>query len=213
MQANDGQDTIASPTVKQHTEGRTRTSAAVGACFQVFHTALWPNVSHRKRNALRWIAPRPGDLWSKLSQSAASLEGTKMQKQLGGKSLPSLAHDCSVRTPRLHIKRYVWGWGTYWRRETEGSGDPPPPLQVTPPVPASGQVPSAPGLYPLLFLPFLFSPWALETELFPVWNLSPSYRGRHLESSWCSNMPFYSIACQNSSYILFEVTLSLVPKR
>jgi len=158
MQANDGQDTIASPTVKQHTEGRTRTSAAVGACFQVFHTALWPNVSHRKRNALRWIAPRPGDLWSKLSQSAASLEGTKMQKQLGGKSLPSLAHDCSVRTPRLHIKRYVWGWGTYWRRETEGSGDPPPHLQVTPPVPASGQMSSASSLYPLLLLPFLFSP-------------------------------------------------------
>lgn len=158
MQANDGQDTIASPTVKQHTEGRTRTSAAVGACFQVFHTALWPNVSRRKRNALRWIAPRPGDLWSKLSQSAASLEGTKMQKQLGGKSLPSLAHDCSVRTPRLHIKRYVWGWGTYWRRETEGSGDPPPPLQVTPPVPASGQMSSASSLYPLLLLPFLFSP-------------------------------------------------------
>lgn len=33
--------------------------------------------------------------------------------------------------PTLSIKRHIWVWGTRWRRGTDSSGDPPPPLLVT----------------------------------------------------------------------------------
>ena len=216
MQANDGQDGVAAPRLKLRTEDRSRTYAAACACFQVFHIALWPNVSHRKRNAPRWIAPRPGHLWSKLSQSAASLEGSKMQNQLGGKSLLSLASECSARSPKLHIKRCVWGWGACRRRETEGSGDPPPLQWVIPPVAASGQVPSAPCLAFIHFFCFHSSSvhghWETQSSFQPGTVQPRTEAGLRtaLSAPTCLSA---SIAYQNSSSVMVEVMLSLMLKR
>lgn len=150
----------------------------------------------------------------KAVQSAASLEGSKLQHQLGSKSPLSLASGCSARALNLHIKRSVWGWGTCRRRETEGGGAPPPPHWVIPPVAASGQVPSAPCLYPLLCFHSnsVHGHWDTQSSLQPGTAQLPTEAAicTALSAPTCLSS---SRADQNSNSLMVEVRLSLLLKR
>lgn len=55
----------------------------------------------------------------------------RYRTNLAGKGFFHWSLTALPASPNLDIKRRVWVWGTHWRRETDRSGDPPPPLLVT----------------------------------------------------------------------------------